>query len=152
MSSEALGNHRTFLNLSLLFCESFGENPVKSLMRKVVHSESCQWDSGTEKTTGHLLVGSLWPLESRDFCPEYVPWFERKGEPQWFWWRTVNLAMNIQGRALLSQCWVSCLRPHCAAPARSLATGPSASQKCWAPGCGSVSSSPKPGSQGRLVT
>ena len=28
----------------------------------------------------------------------------------------------------------------------SLATGPSASQKCWAPGCGSVSSSPKPGS------
>ena len=28
----------------------------------------------------------------------------------------------------------------------SLPTGPSASQKCWAPGCGHVSSGPKPGS------
>lgn len=35
---------------------------MKSLMRKVVHSGSSQWDSGTEKTAGHLLVGSLWPL------------------------------------------------------------------------------------------
>ena len=59
MLSEALGNHWTFLNLSLLFCESFGENPVKSFTREVVHSGSSQWDREDSRASiGWVSVAS----------------------------------------------------------------------------------------------